>query len=180
MSGKAQRTESTFTYFLDDNNSFEIFSDGISDFKLSNSNGALSFDNSGDSGSYQTIASNIVVKAEITMPVGHPVGVNAVVVGVLEDGNYAILYLDGGGEVRKFWKDGHVDTDLLYTMPSNRPTVAKGETYTIEKKSDRFTLTYTNYTQDILFSSITDFNYAVIGVLGTGSDTINYTYTILL
>lgn len=133
-----------------------------------------------DAAGYHTIASTTISEAFITMPYLNSVSVNAVVLGVMTNGSYAVLYLEGGGGyIRAFWADGHVQTDLLYTMPSNAPSRAKGEAYVIKNLTDRIVIEYSGYSQEILLSEVPNLDYFAIGVLGTGSNkTYNFSYNL--
>lgn len=129
----------------------------------------------GTTGNFSTAASATINKAIVTQRVASAMTINCVVLGQLSDNNYAVLYLAGSGAVRKFYKAEPVVADLLYQMTGSLPTVAKGSPVTVEKKADRFTISYTGYAADILFSSIPNLTTPAIGVLYTaGGDTYDF------
>lgn len=157
---------------------FDVLSDHISSAVLTGT--TLSVMQNGATGNYEHACTKDATAATVTMPVGSAVSSNVVVLGKLTDGNVAVLYLTNfPGQVKRFNKDGTVSsTPLLYTMPTP-PSVAKGNPVTVTHSSDRVTISYSGYSQYILYSSIANWDYPVIGVLATTNSACTYTFVVL-
>lgn len=117
---------------------------------------------------FEVAATNEIKSATITFPPGADELLTMIVIGVLNDGNFAVLFANTGGNIRRFRKDGVTDSAILYTM-SPAPAVALGSPITVTIMSDRIRITYPTYTGDVLFTNIAKLAAPVIGVAATGA-----------
>lgn len=157
---------------------FDVLSDHINFLDYNTETNLLRASQNGASNNFETVGNTNIVSATIKIPVESTINISSVSFAILSGGNFATLYLNNSGQVRKFWKDGHNEPTILYGMPGSKPNVAEGSPFTITHSSDRVTISYSGYSNYILYSDIPGFESPVIGVLLTTNNLSNYNFVI--
>jgi len=117
------------------------------------------------------------ISAKITVPVGNSVPLHALCIGGDASGNAIVAYLDNSGNIKKFDKNGIVgDIVDLYTIPSGRPNIGKGNEVTITHGETAVTIAYSGYSYDLLYSNVPTLTVKCMGVLAYGLGTSDYTF----
>lgn len=158
---------------------FDILSDNSGVPNLIGS--VLSISNLGPAGDYNWAASSSFSEVTITMPADSTVAAHAFVIGVDTNGDAMVLTINGGAErgtVRIFSKTGVLGAiPTVYTM-AVLPDVSKGNPITFTRISGGIRISYTGYSQDILYSNLPAFARGAIGVFTTGSTANTYTFVV--